>query len=178
LAHTKSGTQCKLTTCIGTPYCWLHQLSKNHLRVMDSKIKNAGKGLFAMDKSTVDKKERDGRQKAVFRQGQTIVAYGGEKITHQEKHARYRGHTAPYGLGTTHTEDAACKRGIGSIANHKPPSASNSNFVFRNGRWVLVARKRILHGNEITATYGSSQTVGPRYRMHEPGVTHATKKSR
>lgn len=46
-ALTKTGTQCKKTTCKYLPTCYQHTKSIYHLEVKPSRIPNAGNGLFA-----------------------------------------------------------------------------------------------------------------------------------
>ena len=48
-ATSVNGGKCKRRTCAYGPYCWQHTQSKLHLKVVDSKVKGAGKGLVAFD---------------------------------------------------------------------------------------------------------------------------------
>jgi hypothetical protein len=45
-SDTKAGNQCSRRTCNGGPTCWQHGKSRYFLRVKDSTIPGAGKGLF------------------------------------------------------------------------------------------------------------------------------------
>lgn len=48
-AKNANGRQCKRWSCAYGPYCWQHTQTKLHLKIADSKVKGAGKGLFAFD---------------------------------------------------------------------------------------------------------------------------------
>ncbi len=152
-ALTKSGARCKRNVCIGLPYCFSHLYSLKHLKIQTSTIANAGKGLFAIDKSK--------RPNAViFHQNAIICEYNGEIIDKNELIHRYNHHTAPYGIRINRNrfEDGALMRGVAGLANHK--SFENCNAVFRpfkaNGKYFmrLVAVKPIRSGDEIFADYG------------------------
>lgn len=129
--------------------------SKMHLRVKESGIPGGGLGLFADDPS-----KSDGA--VVFKKGKKISKYRGEKIDATELDNRYQDDLAPY----THSHtvrgkqifvDAALKRGVAAIANHKPASTQNAALVTQNGQAVtnLKAKKDIKNGAEIFASYGN-----------------------
>ena len=170
--HKANGQQCSKRSCIGTPYCWIHLLGKKKLRIKPSGVPNAGKGLFAMSKNPND------NNAILFKTGDTIIEYDGEIITQQQLNNRYDSathqYTAPYGLKVQNRiEDAACRRGVGSIANHGDSRHSNARFSRSNtGQPVkLFATKNIRNGDEILVNYGRS------YRFNEP-TSHTTKPSR
>jgi hypothetical protein len=48
-AKNANGKNCQRWSCAYGPYCWQHTQSKLHLKVVDSKVKGAGKGLVAYD---------------------------------------------------------------------------------------------------------------------------------
>ena len=154
-ATTAAHHQCKRTATVPYEYCWIHLRSKMHLRVKESEIPGGGLGLFADDPS-----KSDGA--VVFKKGQTISKYRGEKLDATEVNNRYHDDLAPY----THSHtmrgkqvfvDAALKRGVAAIANHKPVSTQNSALVTPNGQAVtnLKAKKDIKNGSEIFASYGT-----------------------
>ena len=122
-------------------------------KIQQSTIANAGKGLFAIDKSK--------RPNAViFHQNAVICEYNGEIIDKNELIHRYNYHTAPYAIRINRNrfEDGALMRGVAGLANHK--SFENCNAVFRPfkayGKFYmrLVAIKPIRNGDEIFADYG------------------------
>lgn len=166
----KKGLRCKVKTCIGTPYCWQHLLSKHHLRILPSTLKEAGKGLFAMGKAG---------DRAVFRKNDVIIVYDGEVTTQQGVDQRYgEGDdiTAPYAIDDVNggvMEDAACRRGTGAIANHSDKARTiNASIEIRDGRLALIATKNIGHNAEIWINYGHA------YRFDEAGVAHKTVRAR
>lgn len=153
ISTNASGGVCKKRACIGVPFCWIHCLKHLHLRVLPSPI--AGKGLFA----------RSGRQvdptKILFRRNDIVCHYEGERVTKTQINNRYgnNNQTAPYGLHIrgNRYENGACKRGIGSLANHSP----HNNVVYKKlliqGQWVgvLKAIRAIRDGQEVLSNYGS-----------------------
>ena len=66
-AITSKGGRCKNNTCATYPYCWIHLKSIDKLRVKQSTIARAGKGLFYVGKKTfpVNKKIVDYSSKGV-----------------------------------------------------------------------------------------------------------------
>jgi hypothetical protein len=126
-----------------------------HLKIQKSTIPNAGKGLFAIDKSK--------RSNAViFQQNAIICEYYGEMINLQTLNHRYNYHNAPYAIriNKNRYEDAAIERGVASLANHQN-YLQGGNAVFRPFKrnielfMRLVAVKPIRNGEEIFADYGS-----------------------
>jgi hypothetical protein len=51
IGHNNNGQRCKRRVCMATPYCFSHLPEYLHLKVKPSTIPNAGKGLFAFDKT-------------------------------------------------------------------------------------------------------------------------------
>lgn len=189
----RSGTRCKRTCCIGVPYCWQHLLSVAHLRIKDSTVAGAGKGLFCKLTSRERKRRSGGRARTarlvVFRRGNVIVPYHGQLINERELVNRYdeksidgtrvvTEYTAPYAarLNRRQVVDAACKRGAGALANHKRGRQANATLeTSADGRSiVLVATKNIYDGDEIFVDYGRN------YRLDENVVakTHRTRRNR
>lgn len=161
----KNGQRCTLTSCIGTPYCWIHLLSEKKLRIKESIIQEANKGLFAMDKQA-------GANDILFRVGDTIIEYGGEVVSRDEIDERYEDFTSPYGLAEgRYGEDGACRRGVGTIANHGGSRRSNARYVLSRGanrKFKLVATKNIRNGSEVLTNYGDD------YVLREQNVRHKT----
>lgn len=106
--HTRAnGTRCKNRVCFGSPVCWLHNCIKYGVKIKDSTIPGAGKGLFATRRLPKDS---------------WICPYSGEPTTMNCIHQRY-----PGAMTAAYTEqipgpanlafDCACSRGVGSLAN-------------------------------------------------------------
>jgi hypothetical protein len=128
-------------------------LSVKHLKIAKSTIPNAGKGLFAANKNVPN-------DAIIFRKGQTIIDYRGEKIDEDELNERYGSYTAPYAVKVADNEytDAACQRGVASNANSNVNTGHSNNATLsldrRNRRINLKATKNIRNGMEIFASYG------------------------
>lgn len=171
--QTKAGTRCKRQTVIGSPYCSTHLVYNHGLQIKQSTIPNAGKGLFA-----VDPRKNAEENKVIFKSGQRIVVYHGERISEEELVERYSDKTGPYAVevsnvgtpeGEREYEDGACKRCIGSIANTKGRfSLCNARLAKHQGQIRVMATKNIRNGQEIFVWYGDE------YELNEPGVEFAT----
>jgi SET domain-containing protein len=133
---------------------------------LDSNVAGAGKGLFALSKQDPD-------NAILFRTGDIVIEYDGESVSHNQLDRRYGDYTAPYALAQGITiEDAACRRGIGSIANHahrKRDSNVRFSLSRSTGRFRLIATKPIRNGHEILSHYGND------YRFDEP-TSHTTRR--
>ena len=190
----KSGARCRMRCVIGNPYCWHHLLSHHNLRIKTSTIPVYGKGLFAQlsthevksrekarteksgarsTRATRSRSKVDDADAVVFTAGDEIIEYGGELISLKENNRRYTPRndlTAPYSYQLTDRkkdgfEDAACKRGPGSMANH---SDSNVNAEFRlqktpKKHFMLYALKDIRNGEEIFISYGDAYEFQNNY---------------
>lgn len=164
-ATNSSGTRCKLKSCIGTPYCWTHLLHHKHLRIKPSVVQGAGNGLFAVSPAL-------GNNDIVFKRGDVIIQYDGEVITNKELQRRYGDFTAPYGLSQgNYIEDGACRRGVGSLANHVSSRSANARYSFSTStkKFRLVATKNIRNNTEVLCDYGGD------YHFNEP-TQHKTSK--
>jgi hypothetical protein len=167
-----NGQQCKLTACIGTPYCWIHLLYQKHLRIKPSTIRGSGKGVFAMSKA-------HGPNDIIFQKGEIIIEYDGELITEEELQRRYGDHVAPYAASERRiTEDGACRRGVGTLVNHS--ARPNCRLFLSNPRgsprrWKLQALKNIKNGAECFISYGRQYGLNEFLRQ---GYKQSTKKSR
>jgi hypothetical protein len=161
----KTGKQCKRRSVIGSPYCSAHLAYKHHLKIEESNITNAGKGLFAVDPLSSNPND------IIFKKGSNIVEYTGEIINGEELNDRYQDKTAPYTVQLNKDKfiDGAKIRGVGSLANTKPNHNNATISVYRS-KASIKASKNIKNGDEIYLSYGRS------YRLKEPGVSHETTK--
>ncbi|CAM9707189.1 unnamed protein product [Ectocarpus sp. 6 AP-2014] len=153
--QTSAGSRCKNKVCIGFPLCWIHNSIKFGVKGRVSTIANAGQGLFAT---------RD------FPRNSWVCPYIGENITKDEANTRYGDTTAPYTMQgpKSLTVDAACKRGIASLANclfrsnGTVASVNRHNCIASHrpvgdgtpGVW-LQTTKSIKAGHEIFLYYGN-----------------------
>lgn len=160
--HNKNGQQCKRKMIIGFEYCPAHLASEKHLKVKQSTIPNAGKGLFAFDATK-------GANDIIFRANDKITDYNGVVKTHEQIDQQYGDYTAPYAirLDREHAVDAGDKRGVGSLVNHKSYSRTNCKLALKrqNGRIIgcqVIATKVIRNGQELFAFYGND------YKFEDP----------
>lgn len=166
--HTKTGLRCKRKCIIGFEYCPVHLQSIKHLKIKDSNIPNAGKGLFAVDNTL-------GQNAIVFETDDPIAQYNGELINHAELDRRYgEDNTAPYAVGISNNViiDAAAERSVASIANQNP-GHTNAAFVNDVARRKsrIKATRNIRNNREIYLAYGH----GYRLPHLEPWVEYYTK---
>ena len=151
VGRTRAGDRCKNKVCIGKEYCHIHRKTKRGLVVKQSKIKNAGKGLFAV---------------RTFKKGEVIGYYRGELLSTAEHNRRY-GSTdddhAPYSLQASNSKgrivDASCSRHLMSMANgSRRRSNANARFVDymrpSDGAVKVQATKTIKKNEEIIIHYG------------------------
>jgi hypothetical protein len=164
-----NGAQCKKRACIGLPKCWMHLLRDHSLRVKPSNINGAGMGLFAMKRGAA-------ANAVVFKKDDKIIDYYGDLVDRQTLDDRYGTHTAPYGIqiGTGNRyEDAACRRGVGALANHG--ARPNARLTFRShptAAALIKANRTILNDREVLVSYGRG------YMMNQAGVEHKTTRRR
>ena len=150
--------RCRRIVYIGRPYCSQHARSFLGLRIGPSAIPGAGMGLFAHRPSSSSSSSSE----PVFQRRQRIAPYLGEVITTRNLAKRYGTYTAPYALEACEGVclDAALIRSLGSIANGSNSTSVASNAYFSGGQMdddvesFLVARRDIMHGEEIIADYG------------------------
>jgi hypothetical protein len=165
--NEKTRKRCKNTVCLGLPLCHVHLRTHNHLRIKDSTIKDAGKGLFAY-------KSAQGRE-TVFRKDDIIAEYNGELLTDAEVGERYTEgdeYTAPYvvNFGEDKNLDGACIRYAAAFANHKKRKKDNNAefLLVGENKLVLQATKQIRNNDEIFVYYGDE------YRFDEPSKSVIT----
>jgi SET domain len=98
----------------------------------------------------------------VFERGQFICKYNGEVITITELISRYQKETSPYSAmlhkhnNTQMYEDAALRRGIGSLINHSRTKDNCRLSIRRDSTIAVVATKRIENNSEIFLNYGNT----------------------
>ena len=139
VANNKRGVMCGARTKVGQ-YCWNHLKQQEQLRVKDSQIPNAGKGLFA---------ER------VFRRHERITLYTGDWMGLVEDESG-----GAYALQVTRTQiiDAARTNAApGRWANDPRNTGrrANAKFCYDRSRRIasLKAMRRINQGEEILVSY-------------------------
>jgi hypothetical protein len=176
-AMTRKGVRCANRTCFGVPLCWRHTRRDLRLRIDQSTIPHAGRGVFAHAGDNVG-------GGYVFFPGDVIIErYVGEVINRATVDNRYgAGGLAAYGLQLDSSSseysddddddddnddayslyvDAACRRGLASMVNAPRSGKSrdaNAQFVTDAAdptKISLVATKRIRHNAEITVHYGN-----------------------
>ena len=157
LGRTKTGARCRRKCIIGFEYCPSHLTSVKHLKIKPSTLEGAGKGLFAWDKT------KENTNNPVFNPRDNIIDYHGKEKTIDEINEQYgEDNTAPYAVEYKQNQaiDSASKRGVASLANHKPRRYINAELVPKkdNTRRIvgvqIQATKRIFHGDEIFVNYG------------------------
>ena len=123
IGMNKNHERCRRRCVIGENYCWTHL--EKHLRILNSSIVNAGKGLFAMN-------PRAAPDAVIFKKGETIGEYLGERLTAAETNKRYGNHTAPYAVELKKNViiDAAGERGYASLCNEaRKRSERNADLI-------------------------------------------------
>jgi hypothetical protein len=167
-AHTKAGTRCKRHCIIGYEYCYTHLEKDKELKIKDSTIPQADKGLFAFNHTKPD-------NQVIFRKDQTIADYNGQLINEATRQQRYGQYTAPYAIriGPNTISDGALRRTVGSLANTRPGHNNATISVNPQMRTAKIkATQPIRNNNEIFVSYGRS------YQLHQPNVRFATKNTR
>lgn len=163
-ATNKQHLRCKRQVIIGTPYCFQHLASNMHLKIKDSTIPNAGKGLFCY---------APGYDGVVFAKGKWILPYSGDELNREQLIERYgETSTKPYVLqvGPDRYLDAATYRSAAGLINHDHEEYANCKFALHpqvKSIWVQ-ATKNIKDGDELTIDYGAS------YKHNVKNVHHST----
>ena len=166
------GQRCRKNSVIGIPVCWIHLLSKKHLRIKNTTSipQPKGKGLFALDR-------KKGENDVIFKKGETIFAYEGEYIDKATLDERYGDFTAPYAVMVKKNRyiDSACERGVASLINHANNKKNvNAKFAVTRGKdkkasgIKVVAIKDINNDKEIFLDYGKD------YQFDEDNVLFKT----
>ena len=161
---TATGHRCRRVCSLSYPFCWQHTKSRQHLAVRESKALQAAgvrgqKGLYA---------HQPGKD-PVFRRGESIVRYYGERMHDDDLALRYQYEGAPHGvvmspyameLDDEWSVDAALLRGVAAYANSPVGTGlrANARLEVDDMRWppraLLVASRHIYHGQEILTQYG------------------------
>jgi len=169
--NPNTNIRCKRNTIIGLGLCWQHLKSDDHLRIKNSTIPNAGKGLFATNSSNDDR--------IIFKPNDTISKYNGQMINQNTLYNRYGEHTGVYAyrINSNLYEDGALHRGVGNLPNHKE-RGYNAKLITSwertpANKFVKVkAVKNIKNNQEIFVDYGDN------YHFNEPGISYSTKYKR
>jgi hypothetical protein len=175
-----NGQLCENRCVMGVPLCWVHLLSRHKLRIKPTDyppMPPNSKGLFA-----VNNNKDVGKDDVIFKKNAIIFEYNGEYINTDELERRYGTKTGPYAMTVKKNcyIDAACKRGIGSLVNHKfNKDKPNVKFIKKRNpetkkmdRIQLIASREIKNNEEIFVNYGF------QYRLNERGVSNKTVKTR
>ena len=151
---TKGGARCSRRTCMISNVCWQHLQSTLGLKVANSNLAGAGKGLFTLRE--IKRRPGDDRSRDVF-----IIEYKGERLTRAEVENRYQGHVGEYVLcpDAAHCIDASSTQS--TVARYvngcdKPGSRvrCNARFGRRANKWGILATRSIAAGSEIVCAYG------------------------
>lgn len=159
--HMMNGVRCKKRCQIGLGICWIHLLSKHHLRIKASNIENAGMGLFVIDKSKHV-------NEIIFRRDQKICLYNGDVLDKYDHRERYGAETAPYSAelhmkdGIQMYEDASLRRGVGALINHSNKLDNCRMSVKTDNTIGIVATKNIRNNSEILLNYGTEYRLNSR----------------
>jgi uncharacterized protein len=152
-----NGERCKVNTQTTYPFCWRHTVSQKDLRVKKSKIKDAGKGLFARDKQKKDSSSK------IFEKDENIEEYTGKLLSKKKLDEKYGDDLAPYAVMAKKDLfiDAIKKKSsVARYANdcHNSGKKCNARFSVshRNQKTkvFIKADKKIKHGEEILVSYG------------------------
>jgi hypothetical protein len=140
-SNNKSGFQCKSKTCNGE-FCWNHLLSQAGLRIKQSKIRGAGKGLFAM---------KD------FPAQTTVTQYTGDYVPGNGDD--YGGSNYVFELSQQLAIDAArTNTAPGRMINDANGSGLGNNCTWatdhRNKTVRIVTTKLVKKGSEFFISYG------------------------
>ena len=150
---------CHRMNDMGYEYCADHLLTEMHLTIGPSTLLGAGLGLFASN-GTHNRDILFQAPSGSKKYGSLITEYNGEIMTYTDMHDRYGepGEVVmgPYTahLNQTTVIDAACKRGVGSFANHKAKTRANAALYPHHGKIRISATKTIRNGDEIFISYG------------------------
>ena len=135
------GTQCKSRTKYGI-YCWTHLRAKQALRIKQSQIANAGKGLYAAK---------------TFSKGEEVAKYTGDRIATDmvDKRSMY-----VLELSRKVCLDAArTNTAPGRMLNDSRGTGKCPNCAFvidtRNKTARILTTKRVMEGDEFLVSYGA-----------------------
>jgi hypothetical protein len=170
-ATAKNGNRCKIKTCFSLPFCHIHLPKEYGVKVKQSTIPQAGKGLFATKE---------------FKVNELICPlWGNEKSIQQHDQEYGNNNTAPYSVQLNRNTiiDGSCKRYVGHNANTKLNADGSSSLQRSNAKISinrrstykinLKATKTIKEGDEIFVYYGNEYQIPENYeykRVKNPRV--------
>lgn len=148
---------CRTATNIA-PYCWRHALKLAKIKVRDSTIPGAGKGLFAQ---STWRSPAHGPRTLVFKKKDVIAEYLGEVIDEAELGRRYGTERAPYTIWVCDGTyvDAARLRSYAAMANDaRGHGRCNARFTHGSATRPpeIRATRDIYNGDEILVSYGDA----------------------
>lgn len=158
------GRRCKRKSCKTGPFCWQHTQLRLKLSVKKSTVAAAGLGLFVHNPKDP--------QAVVFKEGDVVIDYTGQRMTKSELDRKYPGDTdAPYAMENDiegyFVDAVKTNSGVARYANDCSPAgiercnASLSGYhkegVFK---LAIIANKDLKHGVEIFVSYGSEYWTG------------------
>jgi|GEM_PF-402737 len=181
---TRSGAECKRNTCVYLPYCYQHCVSELGLKISQSQIPNAGKGLYVWlpdcDYGSKIYDKNDTIFCSVIEEPMKLSTAELNEIYGEDETASYAISKANTGAGS-HV-DFFCHRYLSCYAN----DAQGSNF--KNNCWgafgyprkpngtcywtfSLIAKGPIFNGDELLWSYGRS--YWPEGQWHKQGKNRA-----
>ena len=147
-AQTKSGGQCRRTTCKYHKYCYQHAKSIHGLSIKKSRLPNSGNGLFA---------------EKPFKKGEVVAMYSSEETKDPENDEDKSG----YGWTTKKgyiVDAASTQSGMGRWSNMCRKQNQRSKLCKGNNVIGVTSRnpvkvqfkalKNIQRGDEIYVSYG------------------------
>ena len=138
--------------------CWIHSQTKEGVRVKDSGISGAGKGLFAMEWKAP-------ASKVIFKKNEKITDYKGETLTGRELRTRYPGSIdAKYVLRLAHNRFVDARNPtscFGRFVNSNRHTGKRANCRLTKGNGTtkgsVKANRRIKQDEELLTSYGSGR---------------------
>lgn len=161
-AIANNGNRCRMKTCFSLPFCHIHLSKQYGVRVRNSTIPGAGRGLFA----TKD-----------FNRNDIICPiWGKEKSPEQVQNDYGANITPPYVVELTRRKqvDGACHKYVGQMANTQLGADGKSSLRKSNAsisvnhrampyKLFIKASKPIKAGDEIFVYYGESYGIPMNY---------------
>jgi len=150
-ANGKTGKRCSNKTVIGVKLCWQHLLGLKHLRIKQSTVPGAGKGVFAVDPHRP-------AGAVIFAKGSNVmIPFDGEKMSLAASKQRYKKHEAYARYAILDSKDvvfdAACMRSVGSIIASNISNRRGASNVVYNSNKILEATRDILNGEELLTSF-------------------------
>jgi SET domain-containing protein len=137
--------RCKRMTVLTHPYCARHTREVQGVYVAKSTIKMAGLGLFAAK---------------VFKKGETVAEYAGERISTEKYNRRYaKEDYGAYGMSVNRNlviDARKTSSGIGRYVCDYSGSGKKPNveYLEEKKKIHIVATRKILPGEEFLVDYG------------------------